>query len=164
MNREQQDQLWNELSEESKKAILEEYDDGSFDDWNGIQALEVTFGKHNLNPKPPTPKTYDDIAKDKPFELADVNPKIHNKVIATAMIAELIEKGYGGMVSEEEWKDFYTPKYGIYCNQKGELIIGIISAETEAKRTLIAFHTEFQLKEFMSHESNRKLVEMYYLM
>ena len=66
MTREQQDKLWNELSEESKKNILKEYNEiinqeSQLDAELDSQPYIDIFGSHNLNPKP---LTYEDVAKE----------------------------------------------------------------------------------------------------
>lgn len=61
MNKEQQDKLWNELSEESKKFFIERYNMWDAETDNGRprkNEYEQIFGSHNLNSKS---LTYDDI-------------------------------------------------------------------------------------------------------
>lgn len=72
MKKEQQDKLWLELSEESRKRIINDYLDLLSDNgrWindyteeersGAIAQIEWTFGTHNLNPK----LTYEDVAKE----------------------------------------------------------------------------------------------------
>ena len=55
MNKEQQDKLWNELSEESKEIVINNYRNTYS---SNVYAIEQLFGSHNLNPKP---LTYEDI-------------------------------------------------------------------------------------------------------
>lgn len=177
MNKEQQDQLWKELSEESKKAILEEYNDGSFDDWNGIQALEVTFGTHNLNPKPQI-KTWEDVIDNEKFEEIDstyveledflinkdMDNKLRNKILATYQIQQLINLSYGGMVSEEEWNDCNIPKYSLLPREWMGKDFDVVEVYCKQQMNFISFHTKQQSEEFMSYESNRRLVEQYFMM
>lgn len=60
MNTEQQDKLWNDLSEESKKRINIEYKE-SMDGSELKRSIYYLFGSHNLNPKP---LTYEDVARE----------------------------------------------------------------------------------------------------
>ena len=61
MNKEEQDKLWNELSEESKKLLIKRYNMWDTETDNGRprkNEYEQVFGSHNINLKP---LTYDDI-------------------------------------------------------------------------------------------------------
>lgn len=66
MNKEQQDKLWNDLSEESKEShrqFYEFYKGCNIESYHChvCRQMEKTFGLHNLNPKP---LTYENIARD----------------------------------------------------------------------------------------------------
>ena len=103
------------------------------------------------------------------LELSD---KVYSKCIATLKIAKLIDLGYGGMVSEEEWKDLEIPKYCISYHptcqdEKYKYQISIDEegdAEWATEKKFIAFHTKQQAEEFMSYPENRTLIEQYYMM
>lgn len=180
MNKEQQDKLWNELSEESKKMIKEDWqmlqeakanNDLSFYGVGKQDLYKDIFGEHNLNPKPQI-KTWEDVNKyykDKGISTdyyvnfeCGMGERIADKMIATAKIAKLIDLGYGGMVSEEEWEDEYKSKWVINCDMSKETRFEIL--EMFVDKFFIAFHEESQAEEFMSHESNKILVRQYYLM
>ena len=76
-------------------------------------------------------------------------------------IAILIELGYGGMVSEEENNNTKIKKYvPFYYGVNGFVVECLYRSQDR----VLCFHTEQQAEEFMSHESNRKLVEQYYMM
>lgn len=183
MNKEQQDKIWSELSEESKKIVLNAFSNidsifnGKCIDAAGMKHFMSTlFGIYNLNPKPPTPKTWEDFIDNKIFEdiyvtyiklqnfslNSGIDNKLRDKVLATYKIWQLIKLSYGGIISEREWRDVDIPKYGIYCGQSGKLNEQTINLETRGKRTFIAFHTPEQREEFMSYASNKRLVEQYY--
>lgn len=60
MTREEQDKLWNELSEENKTHYREQYSEQKTMSESGVpQLLEELFGKHNLQPA----LTYEDIVR-----------------------------------------------------------------------------------------------------
>lgn len=173
--------IWNELSEESKNSILSEYIDlkeklNIFKDENSIRhsviyrvdELEIIFGKENLNKKPQI-KTWDDIV--------NYYPEIHNslekglkgiseyeftpiifllKCAATLKIAKLIELGYGGMITDEEWRDITKEKYTIY-----RVLDVFVISPLGACIDFPAFHTEEQAKEFLKH--NEHLCKDYYM-
>ena len=63
-------------------------------------------------------------------------------------------------MTKEEWEDEDIEKYVVkWCTPDKH---PYNSCETRHKY-FIAFHTSEQRKEFMSHESNRKLVKQYYM-
>lgn len=191
MNKEQQDKLWKELSEESKRIIIKEFEYSKIaidsDEKNreahigACATLDMLFGTHNLNPEPKI-KTWDDVeenyneyykyvAVSNSIEegIINIEDKLRLKLLATYRIAKLIELGYGGMVSEEEWKSYPQNSnavfYSIICNHKGKLEKKEVEYEIfPVERNFITFHSLELLEEFMSQESNRKLVEQYYMM
>lgn len=180
MDREKQDRRWNELSEESKNEVRMTYEVHKPPCANLIEdtepakevrlTLENLFGSHNLNPKPQI-KTWEDVEKveggDISVDSKVINPngrawglglKYHQKAEATLKLAILIDLGYGGVITEEEWKDDKTSKYCIERTDNE-----LVYAEYSTIYYFIAFHTSEQRKEFMSHGSNRKLVEQFYM-
>lgn len=185
MNKDQQDRLWNELSEDYKedhRHFYKTYKDFAEETnfYTICRQMEKTFGCHNLNPEPPTSKTWEDVEKDSKYQQDLIttmetndgyyamailqtafSKKIYRKILATAKITKLIELGYGGMVSEEEI-DNILPLWIIRCDYKGKVFVESYKGVVIDK--LLTFRTRELAEEFMSHESNRKLVEMYYLM
>ena len=188
MDKAAQDRLWDDLSEEKKgeyrmvyKKSIDQINTTGIPTFNRAKAearyamLYDMFGEHNLNPAPQI-KTWEDVEKDGYYvginvntELKridmfanDVSLKIQNKIQATLKIAKLIDLGYGGMVSEEEWRDGHLRVYTILPTEfEGEFEI----ANTNFPyRAFLSFHTQQQAEEFISHESNKILVRQYYLM
>lgn len=88
--------------------------------------------------------------------------KLIKKLVATYKIAKLIELGYGGAITEEEWKDKTIPKYCLVPNLITPTSYSIECQTLDVKR-FIAFHTYQQANEFMSYPENRKLVDQYYM-
>lgn len=139
-----------------------------------IREYERLFGKENLQPPEPKIKTWEDINKmdNRYHKLIDEiirsgysslwDSKVINKVIATLKISKLIELAYGGMVTEEEWKDKTIPKYCIVPNwlNKG---FHRIKCETIDEMRFIGFHTYQQADEFISYIENIEIVEQYYM-
>lgn len=194
MDKQAQDKRWNELSDESKKFIRDMYDeiikeavkpenqklddeeaDGDIRElWGRQSQLIELFGYHNLNPEPPTPKTWEDVednyveyqkyvavSNDIEEGIINIEDKLRLKLLATYRIAKLIELGYGGMVSEEEWNDEEILKFGVKWSYKAN---NWVYHNYQTTKSFITFHTSQQRQEFMSYESNRKLVEQYYMM
>lgn len=129
-----------------------------------MNQYEYMEDKFNLNPKTQI-KTWEDVESSSieiPTILSeDLSYKIIKKNEACTKIAKLIELSYGGMVSEEEMKDASIDIYNIYPDEKKQLIIGCLNTRLY---DFICFHTRQQAEEFVSHESNIKLVEQYYMM
>lgn len=165
--------FWNGLTIDEKRCFIDKYQilkQGNFVDKLLAELLENKFGKDVLEEK--QIKTWDNVEKKGLVHadtgatyLLDIDKNHYSKelalkALATLQIAKLIELSYGGMVSEEEWVDDSEEKYVITCSYKGE--IGFEYSLYD--RFFIAFHTPEQREEFMSHESNRKLVEQYYMM
>lgn len=174
MDKQAQDKLWNELSEESKNYILSKYNNLEPErceaDRDTKLDYEDLFGSHNLNPKPPTPKTWEDVVAQEECNFDTWLNKIQNawfgyticdKMIATAKIAKLIELGYGGMVSEEEWCNNDIEKWTIIWYPRSNTFDFV---RINNNIHFITFHTLQQAEEFMSHESNKRLVKQYYMM
>ena len=178
--------IWNELSEESKNIVLSEYKElkekiKELPDNNSIKhhyihradELEIIFGKDNLNPKPQI-KTWEDyektLSKDHIDNIKESfgdicllprmsmggNP-IVKKMIATYQIFVLIELGYGGMITDEEWANDSVYKYVITPANNDELCFSM----HQYTRTLIAFHTIEQRDEF--YRNNKQLCKDYYM-
>ena len=188
IDRELQDKLWHGLSEETQAEYREKYKfhladskRDPKDNFGGgydltvlrsetiIEELVTMFGEHNLDPKPQI-KTWEDVEKEYPKILTDfqelnveitcccgIENKIGNKMLATAKIAKLIDLGYGGIMSKEEWENADTRKFSI-----GRFEGNLAYAEGRRDYEFVSFHTPEQRQEFWSHESNRKLVELYH--
>lgn len=188
MKTEEQDKLWNDLSEEKKEKYRKDYKEAMEDCGESAlierrELLAEIFGSHNLNPKTQI-KTWEDMIDNDKFEEIDstyveledflinkdMDNKLRNKILATYQIQQLIDLFYGGMVSEEEWKKsasydkkdalwtivceykkkYQEPQFRIACNwEQGDFL---------------SFHSKELAEEFMSHESNRRLVRQYFMM
>lgn len=167
--------FWNGLTIDEKRCFIEKYQilkQGNFVDKLLAELLENKFGKDVLEEK--QIKTWEDVednyveyqkyvavSNDIEEGIINIEDKLRLKLLATYRISKLIELGYGGVVNEEEWKDKDIKKWCIVpCNSIND--IQRVAFYSRSAKKFIAFHTEQQAKEFMSHESNRKLVEMYY--
>lgn len=187
IDRELQDKLWQGLSEETQAEYREKYkfhlDDSKRDpkdNFGGgydltvlrsetiVEELETMFGRHNLNPKPKI-RTWEDVKKYRPEEegfcceiektIAKqfIDRTLYEKVMATIRLAKLMFMGYGGAVTAEEWEDANSVKHCV-VRDRSQLRHCCLTTDYE----FMAFHTAEQYEEFMSYESNRKLVERYY--
>lgn len=173
MEREQQDKLWNGLSEEQKQEYINWYKgSGSIEplsefDKGNLYGAELIFGEHNLNHQ--KIRTWEDVEKyypvykiDKPFINVCVSDILYNKLVATYKIQILIELGYGSKITENEWKE-KREKYTIvvYCDE-GKYVLE--KGTTVGYKQSLAFHTEQQRDEFMSYSENVELIKQYNLL
>lgn len=185
MTKQEQDKRWAQLSEESKKYFINQVAEYQMlikapstslskrDEWRGlIQGYENVFGAHNLKPKI---RTWEDVREslhtmqkygnsdnEESIEFYKEDKKLYDKLIATYKIAKLIELGYGGMVTEEEWQNS-NEKFIIkpYC-QRGKFFL---EKSTSCNcKWFIAFHTSEQRDEFMSFPENVELVKQYHML
>ena len=166
---------WNELSEKEKAAIRKSYKEAVDNNLVTDQVLWKTlFGDENLNPQI---KTWDDVIN----ECVANNPEANNifdnyvlvrdvvscpdvikrKLEAAYRIAVLIELGYGGMITNEEWRES-TQKHTIDCvstlRYAPEKLVTGVSLHS---RHLIAFHTAEQRDEFL--KNNEQLCRDYFM-
>ncbi|MCH5167913.1 MAG: hypothetical protein J1F35_08550 [Erysipelotrichales bacterium] len=161
-------ETFEKFTEEEKKKLRDEYN-SSYRTPNDRYILECTFGKENLQPKPEI-KTWDDVKKVYPntygnenIELFPCNEfvwdaKLIRKNIAMLKIAKLIELGYGGIVTEEEWENEDIRKFSIVRFKKK-----LSYAHGFAAYEFVSFHTPEQREKFLSYPENKKLVEQYYM-
>lgn len=101
----------------------------------------------------------DDIIRSGYSSLWD--SKVIGKIIATLKIAEIIEFGYGGMVTDEEC-DCINPLYIIKCDYKGNVFIDSYKGVVIDK--IVTFRTQESAEEFMSYPKNVELIRNYYML
>lgn len=181
-------ETWDNMPQEEKEQLRQQYLhllDVSENDENWTtrmcagsekDSLIKVFGKENFRLVPKI-KTWEDVKTvnnlsmqeyensfdERSVEFYNEEPKLYNKLIATYKIAKLIELGYGGMVTEEEYilnehstdDDFWS----IWMNGKGE----IECTKVENCRELLTFHTREQAEDFMSYSENIKLIKQYFM-
>lgn len=148
------------------------------------QAQLITiFGKRNLisisgpeEQKPKTPKTWSEFVKTVKVAglRAEINTiwgdvvyagtcrdtLIEKSALALLKIHQIIENGYGGNVSNEEWKDTNKLKWYFLLNKGSfDLMCSLIYKD----KRLIAFHTKEQAEEFLSYPENVQLLKDYFI-
>lgn len=118
--------------------------------------------------KPKVPKTWSDIKEEKRFQgneaiIVNKETLIETPIIKSAnaflKIRQLIEVGYGGNVTNEEWdgiNSYVSIRY--YINKRDIDICSNIYIKTN-----IAFHTKEQAKEFLSYPENVQLIKDYFM-
>lgn len=99
---------------------------------------------------------------------------IGKSIKALVKINALIKHGYGGNITDNEWKDWRIDKYiivpytsykevnGIFIDILSPWKFKIIVENAQECKTPIAFHTIEQAKEFMKYSENTELVKDYY--
>ena len=85
------------------------------------------------------------------------NTSIEKSALALLKIYQLIETGYGGNISSEEWNNNEW-KFTYQYTKTG---IDIIS--TCISKYIIAFHTKEQAEEFLSYPENIQLLKDYFM-
>ncbi len=120
--------------------------------------------------KPDVPKTWRGIVNNGEIKHYHVNTykiktsglrkltPIEKSALALLKIHQLIEVGYGGNSTNEEWDNDNNYKYSIFCSYDNTLI-----ADNTIFRSPIAFHTGKQAKEFLSYPENVQLVKDFYM-
>lgn len=157
-------ETFDKFTEEEKEYIRNLYADINDEtDKDGFTkgTYVMLFGEENLQPEPKI-KTWEDVQAILPNHFVmsvtnEITEKLFDKMTATYKISKLIELGYGGMVTEEEWENDDITKYCLQWSYSR----GWICYNSPSTKSFLAFHTSQQRKEFMSHESNRKLAEQY---
>ena len=172
-------ETFEKFTEDEKQNVRSHYE--AFDEPMLIRSYADLFGKENLQPEPKI-KTWADVAVHK-TELRDfinklskkiancpyIDSKWYKKLMATVQIQKLIELGYGGMITEREWKlsASYMPEnriWAIVCQYKnGSIETEIKIIPVWAQPRLLSFHTKQQAENFMSYPENRTLVEHYHM-
>ena len=166
-----QNRLWNFLSDKEKENWKEKYRE-NMSLCNNVRsccgyvtALVEVFGSHNIT-QAKSPKTWADILEgDYSYAItlnsSGFSKEMQDKAEVTLMISKLIEEGYGGQITEEEWHDDSVRKYTVrYApHDKRRLIC---SDYCIGDKHFIAFHRPDQRDEFLSYESNRELVRKYF--
>lgn len=112
-----------------------------------------------------TPKVWDDIVTANPdilknidFLGANSHDPVSKSALALLKINILIEKGYGGNITNEEWES---------CDAKW--VIKVFTSKFDYTsvchdRSHVAFHNQEQAEEFLKHPENIELLNDYFMM
>lgn len=127
--------------------------------------------------KPEIPKTWSELVDSKKYtkevDKVDVlhwyggNAPIIKFAIAIFKIHHLIEFGYGGNVTDKEWRDDELKKWYFIPNKqyppdKGNDMWEIVYSVNYERKCHIAFHTNKQAEEFLSYPENVQLLRDYF--
>lgn len=92
---------------------------------------------------------------------------IEKSVLALLKIRQLIEIGYGGNVTNDEWDDINIKKWffmPVAFYSPDEEIFNIVYAHNRSYKRAIAFHSEEQAKEFLKYPENVELLKDYFML
>lgn len=165
--------IYNEILTSYQDAQKQGYIERADDIFDRLLQMEIFFGKENLYFEPKI-KIWKDIevkrededcyccAIENTLSKSYFDDKLRNKLIATFKISKLIELGYGGMITEEEWKTERLQKWCVIVDYKDPAKLS--NYMTDCYYHFIAFHTPEQRKEFMSYPENRQLIYDYYML
>lgn len=124
------------------------------------------------------PKTWSDIEKQENRicsifhgigEAVDYKfTPIEESALALLKIHQLIEVGYGGNITDEEWRNIDIKKYYFipnteYSPDEGNNMWEIVYAQAYPNKHTFAFHTSEQAEEFLSYPENVKLLKDYFM-
>lgn len=172
---------WEDFNQKEQQHIKKLYQNAvQANDTLQVLVYQMAFGSKVFEEN--KIKTWDDFLKEfhkgedwnPKHELSDlflygISDKVKRKMIATAKLSKLIEFGYGGMVSEEEWKNEEWYKCVVLPSSQEEFLslyeedgFSFIDVRQYQDKQFIAFHTHDQREEFMSYPENVKLVKEYY--
>lgn len=163
-------ETFDKFTEEEKKKVVEYFLGTKDTNISATIIMQKLFGKENLQPEPKIKiwkdiENYLEIIPDfkeivHNLDVGCCNQKVTNKIIATYKISKLIELGFGGVVTDEEWKDETIRKESIVpCDVRDDF--KSITCYYHSDKNLIAFHNINQAKEFMSYKENVELVKQY---
>ena len=127
--------------------------------------------------KPKTTKTWSEFVKSKEllgYKIDVVNNQgqhvyintssIEKSVLAHLKIYQLIEVGYGGNVTNEEWLDNEIEKFIITLNIPNcRYQFTIVKHVAPEYFNYIAFHTKEQAEEFLKYTENVQLLKDYFM-
>lgn len=119
------------------------------------------------------PKTWNELVASKKYKrivnkigilhsYMDVTP-IEKSVKAFLKIHQLIEAGYGGNITSEEWDNDNIEKWYFTVYNRYNSIFIPIRSQCYSEKHFIAFHTKQQAEEFISYLENIQLLEDYFM-
>lgn len=131
--------------------------------------IEEIFDKSCFDNMSKAIKTWDDVILFYPLMnqriISDLvkwcDDKVIKKLDASAKIAKIIELGYGGIISEEEWQEAINEGNGFY-NIVWSLFYKSVHVYYDTNyKHFISFRTKELAEEFMSYPENVELIRNY---
>lgn len=115
------------------------------------------------------PKTWNGLVNNHKFKACEASidrnsvefaiTPIEKSALALLKIHQLIEIGYGGNITNEEWNDLRCDKY-TFTIRDGEIIVVLTNSNSHDH---VAFHTEKQRDEFLKYPENVQLLKDYFM-
>lgn len=168
-----QAKIWSELSESSKDFIrdsfpIEDKEEGGYD-LALAEVLDKVFGLDNVFPEPviKTWKDVQDMNEDSNFfvqinDNLELPEKVYDKCKATMKIKKIIDLGYNGSITDEEWRNDKMEKFRVIPFKHGGF--QVIRCYSIQQKDILAFRTRKLAEEFISYDSNNNLAERYYML
>lgn len=102
---------------------------------------------------------YESVRGDTPIEIS---------ALALLKIHQLIEVGYGGNVTDKEWRNtdiqkWYFVPNTIYSPDEGNNMWEVVYTQMYLNKRIFAFHTKEQAEEFLSYPENIQLLKDYFM-
>lgn len=132
--------------------------------------IKISIGEGQ---KPKIPKTWSELVEENKYQpyFAEIHSKfslkdkciygkstIEKSAASLLKIHQLIEVGYGGNVTNEEWEEAFELKYVISCTADK-----IFTVHATNCIHTIAFHTKEQAEEFLKYPENVQLLKDYFM-
>lgn len=134
---------WNKWLEEQKLKVPKT--------WKELKRSNTIYTHYSLN--------Y--IVDDKDYLTSIGTNLIEKSALALLKIHQLIEMGYGGNITNEEWKN--TTKLKWYFVPNVADLFDVMCSKNYNKKRNIAFHTKEQAKEFLKYHENFQLLKDYFM-
>lgn len=176
---------WNELSNASKEAVQTIYknlkDATGHGDIGKLWLLDELFGEENLEPKISTWKqALEAWKKDNKFNNSqlnmlqcqswmETNKLVKLKANAIFKLGKLIEVGYGGFITKDEWlneKNKYTLILDILSeigNDGFPIIRVVVHQMPTHSDDFLTFRSQEDAERFLSYDENKELVCHYFM-
>lgn len=166
-------ETWHNFTDKEQEKILKEYNHMlghrvRFE--NEIIQMEKIFGVENLRHESKI-KTWSDVKFYYPdlannmiqgiCELKSIPDGVLDKCIATIKLDKLIELGYGGRVTIDNWKEGEKSWSVVVSSINKQIDLRIVT--TYFNLDFITFHSKELADEFMSHPENVELIKKYYI-
>lgn len=171
-------ETWDNMPNEEKEKLKKYLNDNS-ESFHIKHIINSIFGEGKFQPEPKI-KTWEDvddniknIIKIDGFDAvfreilhidistAHLSNSVAYRIVASVKIRKLIELGYGGTLSNGEWKNPIVEKFKIVPNKNGDF--EVVRCYNIKHKDIVAFKTREMSENFLKYEDNLNLLKMYYM-
>lgn len=135
-----------------------------WNEWDKLNNHKIKIWKDYLNQYDINEQPNDmmiDITGSKGHGYTRRKTPIERAALALMKIMILIDKGYGGIVSNFEWGNLDAEKWIIIPTTTNDTFV-IASTNLFGSKSHVSFHTKEQAKEFLKHPENVALLNQYF--